>query len=247
MLDSKKYFYCIALTKEQRVFNIPGMDGTSRVYTVNFNDLAAVLSDSSVERYSLSRQNLLAHQKVLEEVMKEFVLLPVKFGTQAKNVEDILKVLTKRYSEFKQSLEYFTGKNQMSLKVLWTDMSEVYREITNSDPTVKKISEEARAGRVSSRNDLIEIGQYVEQKLTEKKETERENVVRGLKKYARLVNLKDNYGDAMFVNGDFLIDQDKQELFDGQLNQIAQLYGARAYFKYIGPMPPYDFIQIFVD
>ncbi|KJS01854.1 MAG: hypothetical protein VR68_04370 [Peptococcaceae bacterium BRH_c4a] len=247
MLDTKKYFYCIALTKEQRVFNIPGMDGTSRVYTVNYNDLAAVVSDSSAERYSLSRQNLLAHQKVLEEVMKGFVLLPVKFGTQAENVEDILKVLTKRYAEFKQSLEYFTGKNQMSLKVMWTDMSGVYREITNSDPNIKKFLEEARAGRVSSRNDLIEIGQYVEQKLTEKKDTEREHVARGLKKYARLVNIKDNYGDAMFVNADFLIDQDKQELFDGQLNQIAQLYGSSAYFKYIGPMPPYDFIQIFVD
>ncbi|MFZ5649724.1 MAG: GvpL/GvpF family gas vesicle protein [Bacillota bacterium] len=248
MSDFKKYLYCVISTDEPMVFDMPGMGGAGRVYTVNFNDIAMVVSDSSADRFSLSRENLLTHQKVLEEVMQYFTLLPVKFGTHAESAEDIQEyVLKKRYSEFKETINYFNGKNQMSLKVLWTDMSEVYREIIQTNPTIKKLRDAAMSGRGGSRNDLIEIGRYLEQELAGKKEAERDRTVKALKKYAHRIKLKDNYGDEMFVNANFLIEQSKQEQFDVLLGQIAETYGSRAFFKYVGPIPPYDFIQIFIN
>lgn len=248
MSNVKKYLYCIISAEEPVVFKIRGMSGAGRVYTVNYNDIAAVVSDSTADRFSLSRENLLTHQKVLEEVMRNFTLLPVKFGTQSDSAENIAEyVLKKRYRELRQSLNYFKGKNQMSLKVLWNDMPALYRELADSDQILKKIREDASPGVTVSKNYLIEIGQYVEQLLASRKEAERERIITALQKYVRRAKVKDNYGDEMFVNADFLVDLDKQELFDEQLEKIAGLYGPRAHFRYVGPMPPYDFVQIYID
>ncbi|MFZ5645050.1 MAG: GvpL/GvpF family gas vesicle protein [Bacillota bacterium] len=246
MAEAKKYLYCVILTREPCVFNISGMEGCDRVYTVNYTDIAMVVSDSYAERFTLSRENLLPHQKVLEEIMLKYTVLPVRFGTQSQSENDIREhVLRPRYKEFRQLLDYFGDKNEMGLKIMWTDISKVYGKIAESNRTIKKMRE-ALAGGGGSRNDLVEIGRLVESELASHKEAERDKVVRALKKYTARIKLKENYGDEMFFNANLLIDKSGQELFDGQLSRLADEYGDSARFKYVGPVPPYDFIQIIV-
>jgi hypothetical protein len=40
-----------------------------------------VVSNSPITKYSVSRENMFAHEKAIEEVMKEYTVLPVRFCT----------------------------------------------------------------------------------------------------------------------------------------------------------------------
>jgi hypothetical protein len=57
---------------------------------------------------------------------------------------------------------------------------------------------------------------------------------------------KDNkpIGDKMILNASFLIEKEREQEFDAAVNRVAQKLGERLNFKYTGPWPPYNFVNI---
>ena len=51
-------------------------------------------------------------------------------------------------------------------------------------------------------------------------------------------------GDKMIMNAAFLVERDREPEFDEAVNTIAKKYGQRLKFKYTGPWPPYNFVNI---
>ena len=49
------------------------------VYGISFKGITAIVSNSPVIIYEARRVNMITHEKVLEEVMKQFTVLPVRF------------------------------------------------------------------------------------------------------------------------------------------------------------------------
>src|SRR3990172_4042731 len=80
-----KYLYCIILCPEEHTFeDVSPIGGASGlVHTVPCEGLAAVGSDSPLREYESTRTNMMAHERVQEGVMREFTLLPVRFGTRS--------------------------------------------------------------------------------------------------------------------------------------------------------------------
>ena len=111
-----KYLYAIIECSEPREFRVRGIgERGDLVHTINHRRLAAVVSDSPVIEYDNSRRNLMAHMLVLDEVMEEFDLLPVRFGTISPNPEAIrTKLLAPRYDEFTQLLGGMEGRVEHS-------------------------------------------------------------------------------------------------------------------------------------
>jgi len=91
-------------------------------------DIGAVISASHVDKYSVTRANTMAHQKVMEEVMKDYPLLPVRFGTIGEESDQIReKVLKGRYGELKELLTYMEDKIELGLKILWADREAAFQ------------------------------------------------------------------------------------------------------------------------
>ena len=55
--DGGKYVYCIVRSDRQRDFGAIGIGGGQRVFTVAFQDLAAVVSDTPIVIYDPTREN----------------------------------------------------------------------------------------------------------------------------------------------------------------------------------------------
>ncbi len=72
------------------------------VYAINYKDISAVVSSSPIIIYEARRVNMITHETVLEEVMKQFSVLPVRFSTisEQDNDEGIVKILEKDYKKF---------------------------------------------------------------------------------------------------------------------------------------------------
>ena len=64
----------------------------SEVYTVHYRTLAAVVSDTPIEVLDSTRENVLAHERVNETVMREHTVIPMSFGTVFKTRDDIVEL-----------------------------------------------------------------------------------------------------------------------------------------------------------
>src|SRR6478752_10571457 len=109
-IDGGKYVYCIVRSERQRDFGAIGIGGGQRVFTVAFNDLAAVVSDTPIVIYDPTRENVLAHEFVNETVMREFTLIPMSFGTVFRSEKDVLALLNSTYQAFTDVLEKMQDK-----------------------------------------------------------------------------------------------------------------------------------------
>src|SRR5205085_10198529 len=88
-----KYVYCIIEASEALRFGPLGIGiDPADVHTVNFRDIAAVVSDTPIEVHDPTRENVLAHERVNETVMRKHTVIPMSFGTVFKTREDILEL-----------------------------------------------------------------------------------------------------------------------------------------------------------
>src|SRR5206468_7434421 len=114
-----KYVYCIIRNDRSREFGEIGIGSASRVYTVNYNDLAAVVSDTPIVIYDPTRENVLAHEFVNETVMREFTLIPMSFGIVFRSENEVQTLLTSTYKVLTDVLDQMQNATQFGLKVLW--------------------------------------------------------------------------------------------------------------------------------
>src|SRR5437763_13661361 len=116
--EGGSYVYGIVETKEHLDFGKIGIGGAGEpVYTVNHQDIAAVVSKTLVAIFDPTRENALAHEHVIETVMKNHTIIPMSFGTVFRTDDDIREVLKGIYSSVKDALEQMAGKLEFGLKV----------------------------------------------------------------------------------------------------------------------------------
>ena len=124
-----KYVYCIIEAADPLRFGPIGIGADpSDVYTVHYKNLAAVVSDAPLEVLDSTRENVLAHERVNETVMREHTVIPMSFGTIFKTREDIVELLRSAADAFGDVLNKMQNKLEFGLKVLW-DRDQAIREV----------------------------------------------------------------------------------------------------------------------
>jgi len=248
MAKEGQYVYCIIESNEGRNFGPIGMgERGDIVSTIGFNDISAVISSSPMTKYVINRENMTTHEKVIEEVMNDYTVLPVRFCTIAASAEEVRNLLRRRQSEFKGLLRDMDNKVEMGLKGLWKDVSQIFNEIGEKNQEIRKLKKKAEERAGKGNNTLkIDLGKAVKEALENKKTDETRSVVKMFKRTAIDVKTNDVFGDSMFMNAAFLIDRTREKEFDFLVEDLAKKYDDRAKFKYVGPAPPFNFVNIVV-
>ena len=229
-----KYIYGIIATDEAPNFGPIGIGGKgNEVVTIGGKGLAAVVSNGALDPYAVSRDNLLAHTRVVEKVAERFAILPMRFCTVAESADEVLGLLEDREREFKNLLRDFEGKVEVGIKVIWKDMKKIYDEITHENRAIRSVKEKGVRGQ----KELVHAGELVEAALDEKKAVEGEEYLRFLKKGKVECKEGELKTEDMVVNSSFLLDRDWIREFDARVEKIIDV-------KYIGPMPPFSFVNL---
>src|SRR5947208_2762372 len=153
-----KYVYCVIQSAEPLKFGAAGIgDNGSEIHTIHHRDLAAVVSDVPLGVLDSTRENVLAHERVNEIVMRDHTVIPMSFGTVFKTRDDIVQLLRSAYDAFGDVLQ--------------------------------------------------------------------------------------KMGDKMIMNAAFLVSRDQETAFDSRVKSIAAEHD-KLTFKYTGPWPPYNFVNI---
>jgi hypothetical protein len=240
---SGKYVYCIIQTTEPRRFGPIGI-GTdpAEVHTVSYQDIAAVVSDTPLEVYDPTRENVLAHERVNEAVMRDYTVIPMSFSTVFKTSEDIVELLRSAYDAFRDVLVKMQDKLEFGLKVLW-EPETVIREIEKEDENLRLLRQEISNQKGSTYFARMQYGRLVDSLLQESSEKLVSEIFDTLGAVSVASRTNKPIGDKMILNAAFLVARDREPDFDAKVKEIDARY-ENLILKYTGPWPPYNFVNI---
>jgi hypothetical protein len=245
------YIYGIIPSSQEQEFGPVGIgERGDFVHTVHYQDLAALVSFSPIVKYAVTRANSMAHIKVLEMAMQKYTVLPVRFCTIAESKERIIeKVLQARYQEFLDLLAEMEGKMELGVRARWTDLNAIFSEVVEENTAIKAIKEAVLNEKNEQKKyaGKIKIGQLVQNALEEKKKREASELLESLKPLS--LDYKENriYGDMNLISVAFLITREQECAFDLKMQELEKTYGGRKQLKYIGPVVPYNFVEVVVN
>jgi hypothetical protein len=238
-----KYVYCVIEAQEPLRFGPIGIGADpSDVYTVHFKNLAAVVSDAPLEVLDSTRENVLAHERVNETVMREHTVIPMSFGTIFKTREDIVELLRSAAEAFGDVLNKMQNKLEFGLKVLW-DRDQAIREVEAEDEDISRLKKEISGQKGPTYFARMQYGRLVDAALQSRSERYLAAILDELRDVSVASRINKPIGDKMIMNAAFLISRDREAAFDSKVKTIAGRFD-KLTFKYTGPWPPYNFVNI---
>lgn len=224
----------------------PGIGGRGApVRTIAYEDLVAVVSDVPGFRFDLTRENLLEHQKVLDEVLARSDVLPFSFGTVAASDEEVReRLLRYGFDALHEQLEYVSGCVELELKAFW-ERERLFAEIVEENDEVRALrdsipmlrDDEAAVAKIT-------LGQITEEEIELKSTWEADGVLDVLEPIAVEVLVNPNLSDIMLLNASFLVERAREKEFDSAVFALGEARAGRLIFNYVGPLPPYSFIDL---
>ena len=243
-----KYIYCIIDSDRQQSFGPLGIGGRGdQLHTICFNGIAALVSDAPLGKYRVSRENSLAHEKAIETVMAEYTALPVRFATVAEDEEKVKRILEKEHDRFKDLLDSIADKTELSIKAMFKE-GIIYKDILEKYEGIRVLKGKiATLAPEKSHYQRMEIGRMVEEALQRERQTVKDDIINILSPLAAEVKTNDTYGEMMIVNAAFFVEGQKEVDFDQQVQQLDDKYSEKATLKYVGPLPPFNFVNIAIN
>lgn len=244
-----KYVYCIIELGREETFPGEGVGKKgSEIYSVPAGDIAAVVGDSmSGSPLTMNKEDLVeklaAHQAVVEGVMKDHAVLPVKFGTTARDNDEVAAILLKGANQFQELLANIRGKIEVDVVAFWS--KSVFEDVLKEEPDIRKARDEVAAkGKQVTLEDSVKVGQMLAEALASRKADYARRIIDTLGNCS--LNMRQNRIalDDMIVNTAFLVKEEDQGLFDGKVMDLNNEFGNLVDFRCVGPLPPYSFSTI---
>ncbi len=241
--NAGKYVYCIIKSGDLRRFGPIGIGPEpAEVHTVHYEDIAAVVSNTPIVVQDPTRDNVLAHQRVNERVMQQHTVIPMSFGTVFKTQDDIIELLRSAYDAFTDVLTKMQDKFEFGLKVLW-DRDLIIQEIEKDDEDIRRLKDEISSQKGSTYFARMQYGRLIDAALQVRSERYVADVFRALRDVSVASRSNKPIGDRMIMNAAFLVSRSMEQAFDLRVKDIGQRYD-KLTFKYTGPWPPYNFVNI---
>ena len=247
------YIYGFVSTGESQEFGDIGIGNTaSKVLTLGFKDVAAVVSESPLVVYnSLAKEktvkDLVTHQFVIEKVMERFTIVPAKFGTMVETGDEALAFLRQGYSLLRNELSKMEEKIEMDVVARW-DLAKILAAISRHNPLVQEKQKElALKGSKASVEDKIALGKVIGQALQTEKARYQQLILQTLKEGAVDVRLHNVADDEMIFNAGFLVGKEGEKFFTEAINVLDRDLEDTVYFRVVGPLPVYSFSTILLE
>jgi hypothetical protein len=203
------------------------------------------LSLQNLDRVAAVRY-LSAHQQVLETVMRDYPVLPVKFGTLLPDEDGLHALLRQGDRLFRTTLATYAGKQQLEVLVLW-DLQQIFQTIASEEPIATLRTQIAGRSPDETVNERVTLGQLVHAALQQRRSQIGEQVIAQLRSVADDLIINPTMDDRMVVNVALLIDETRQGDLDDALDALDELFGGQFQIRCVGPLPPYSFATLEVQ
>ena len=240
------YVYCIFRSSIPTVFETRGMGKRGDlVHAIQYRDLAAAVSASPVSDYENTRRNMMRHMRVLEEVIHRHAILPVRFDSVAPSPSAIRdRLLAARYDELMALLELIEDRVEIGVKASWSE-KEMLAEMLHKNAPIRQLRDSlANRSATESHYERIRLGTMVEAALAAQREATAGQILQRLRPLADETKLNDTLLDTIFLNAAFLVQRCRELAFETEVRAIDDDVNGRYLLKCIGPVPPYNFVNV---
>jgi len=229
-----------------------------QVFTVHHQDIAAVVGPAPRQAYSSMKReevipHLFAHQAVIEKILVDRTVVPVKFGTTARDEEEVRTILEKGYPQLRSALEDMEGKIELDVVALWRDLDSVLQEIGEEEEIQRARTAIATraacavaAGRPpeETREERVRIGKLVKARLDRCREERATDIVQALEGVAHDMLPHALLDDRMILNTAVLVERSREGEVGQALDRLNGRCADRVDFRCVGPLPPYSFSTV---
>lgn len=206
-----------------------------------------ICSDTEEQEILSTRRNMMAHTKVLESAMLQTAILPFRFGTIVRSIEDLNEAFRNQTSKIDATLQTLAGKSEVGLKVSWDEKS-LFGDIVEADPKLKRLSQEiSRKPAAESYYERIDLGQKVEAQITVRTSAMHDRIMSTVKGLTNDAVFHDPAPELGVFNASLLLTAGQENEFSGFLEKLENETGGRLLIKYVSPVPPYNFVDLKVD
>ena len=223
----------------------------SGVYAIPFENVSAIVSDTSDKAIDYSDREALGymlvhHQKTIEGLHgKGFtILIPMKLGTIVSSKEEVFKIFSSGYDLIIETLKKIQFQTEIDLAVTWADFSQTLKEIANTSEVVAMKDKIMKNINKVSHDDQMKVGQLVQTKIKEKNIKNELKILDWLAPICIDIKTHEVMDDQMVLNSAFLINKNNQEEFESIINKLDEECKGSLNFKIIGPLPCYSFYTI---
>jgi hypothetical protein len=210
---------------------------------VSDGGLAAIVSDVEPD-VSAGRADLLAHAHLLEACAERQTVIPVQFGVLVSDDDDVRReLLDQQRSSLEALLRAFHGFQQLTVQSFHHE-SAALRAVLHRHPELAFLRDQIRDAPADTvQAERIELGQGIAVGLEELQQEDRSSLMGLLGPLAAAIAEEPTASSYEVFHAAFLVEREQRDAFDAVVGQIRQNHGDRLRIRYIGPQPPYAFLE----
>jgi hypothetical protein len=236
------YVYGIVAADARLPEGLEGLGGAD-VSLVRHGDLAGAVSEISPGQALGTREDLMAHEDVVEALARETTTLPLRFGAVVTTADALVEEMLIPYRDwFKDVLADLTGAREYAIVGVYVEDA-VLREVLQEEPEAMRLRERVRGVPADAAYyDRIRLGELIVKALDEKRQADTEALVRTLEPYAADVALRSPAGEDTAADVAFLVTDERIPEFEEAVDALGERWAGRVRLRLVGPLAPYDFV-----
>src|SRR3989338_298969 len=170
-----KYIYGIIASNSENSFDRCWIMANERICVIAYRDIAAIISDSEVVDYTHLRKDILSkqlvkHQMIIEGIMPQYAIIPMRLGTFAIDEAEVKDILSKGYGLIKEIIPKINDKIEIDVVATWSDFTLVIKE-ASEEKEIKEYKEKLlNSPKGVTVDDQMKIGFMLKKALDEKRE-----------------------------------------------------------------------------
>lgn len=250
------YAYAIVDSNNEITVPINGLGGIG-VYNISYRDIGIVVSEGEQIRpvrnpalrdtisnrvQDITQEHILKHEEVVERLMENFTVLPVRFSTTFSQKEEVLVMLKEYYQDFKENLKSLRNKVEFGIRVIW-----LAETIKNRIAKASKKFNAYATMPANSPGKSFAKEKFEKYKIDKEFAEEADRCIALLDDFfsrnaceKKLEKLK---SDNLLLNAYYLVEKEKQGDFKEVFERAKNTPGDLKYL-FSGPWPPYNFINL---
>jgi hypothetical protein len=207
-----------------------GLEGAP-VFAVERRKSAAVVSQFSALAATPNEVNLWRHEAVVEALMAERAVLPVRFGALLADKAAVRSVLDTHYAEFMHNLPRVRGRVEVGLRVLWQE------DVPPMDTGHHLGAGSGRAYLLARLQDEHRVRGYHQQAKTLAQTLDAELVSLAAASSRRILTTP-----RLLLCAAYLVERQQLSVFQQHVADLTVAY-PQLHFLCTGPWPPYSFVM----
>ena len=243
----KIYTYAVIDFNNKISDTINGLEGIC-VYNISYRDMGIVVSSHSEQIQNITKDHILKYEEIVERLMEDFTVLPMRFLTLFNQEEDVLLMMKEHYSDFRVNLDRLRNKVEFGIKVIWSSETIKSRIIESF-----KICNSNLAIPDNSPGKSFVKEKFEKYKIDKEFEEEADRCIAIIDYFfSRFIaekKLEKLKSDNLLLSASYLIEKEKQKDFREAFEHCRERsrpFPTPSDLKFLlsGPWPPYNFVVL---